>query len=220
MKLAELNVLEGAGVDSSWAFPRVIDCSQAGLDSGLRSLEAEQPSHVAGGLNSYIQDGGGLCSNGSWAFPREPDCLGPGRLALLRYLHSFGAFVRFESWSGAHGPFLSDAEVSVLQDTCVELFTEMGVSVSKSVAPGQPLALDLFAAFLTLAGDVDACLPGILRVGVPTGVLRPIAYSGVFAPRFDRGDAEHADLWQCESNWGSAESDEAETVRLHAAGRR
>ena len=80
----------------------------------------------------------------------------------------------------------------------------------------QPFLLDCWEGLCRLTGDPDGCLPGLLRSGVPTGVLEPIEASGVWQPLSDPAppDEDLSDLSIHTSPWQSGLDNEDLTLSL------
>ena len=70
-------------------------------------------------------------------------------------------------------------EISILREQLVSFLAAAGCPCSTTVREFQPFLLDAWRSLGKLTGDIDASLPSILEVGVPTGVVSPIEPSGV-----------------------------------------
>ena len=77
-------------------------------------------------------------------------------------------------------PLLCEDEVQCVRQRLADFLMSKGFPCKVEVPPGQPLTLDLWRALLLFCDDIDVKLPGILREGVPTGILEDVLPSGVW----------------------------------------
>ena len=109
-------------------------------------------------------------------------CISPYVLPLQLYLTSGAWWLVFKpvAMPGLLTPFFSGAEISRLRDELLSFLRRAAVPGSLRVEPRQPFLLDCWDGLCRLSQDPDPALPSILQCGVPTGVLEPIAPSGVW----------------------------------------
>ena len=167
-----------------------------------------------------LEDGGGWHSTADWLHNTGP---GSSRLAGLRaacegLVDTWGLVDRVKQGFGkGDAGLLSEEETLEARRQGAAFAQRHGERASGEVSPGQPFALEIWAALLNIIGDGDAELPKILHEGVPTGVFESIPGCSMYPPE-DRDrkltDTSGDELEACWSNWKSAEEAEASVVSL------
>ena len=157
-----------------------------------------------------ILDGGGLGSSADWLRPRVVhDVVKPLREQFEALVRDWNMVPRLRAHVASKSSFsLFEAdEAEQLRRTLVKFLQDAGFPCSDHVEPFQPFLLDAWASLAQLTGDADACLPAVLAAGVPTGILEPIAASGIWDTCL-YGDAvaddTETELVVHKESWGSA----------------
>ena len=166
-----------------------------------------------------IPDGGGLSSTADWSVPREDsDLLGALREKFKTLCREWNVVQRLikHCRDGSSDPLFTDSESTALKAELAAFLRSKSLPGSLHVEPFQPFLLDCWEGLCRLTGDPDGCLPGLLRSGVPTGVLEPIEASGVWQPLSDPAppDEDLSDLSIHTSPWQSGLDDEDLTLSL------
>ena len=117
---------------------------------------------------------------------------------------------------GSSDPLFTDSESATLKSELAAFLRSKSLPGSVHVEPFQPFLLDCWEGLCRLTGDPDGCLPGLLRSGVPTGVLEPIEASGAWQPLSDPAppDEDLSDLSIHTSPGQSGLDDEELTLSL------
>ena len=137
-------------------------------------------------VGGRLEDGGGWNSTADWIRHE-----GKGAAALRGLKDRCVGLVR--SWrledrvrkgfiKGA-SEMLSPEEVKEVRRLGQEFVIESGGQASVDIPPGQPFALDLWAAVLNLIGDGDAKLPSILAKGSRRGFSTPLRHAQCTHPK-------------------------------------
>ena len=166
-----------------------------------------------------IADGGGCSSSADWLVPRSAsDMYSPLRTRFISLCAEWDLVARLQAHCRASSPdsLLSTAELSAVRNELVSFLRCAALPRSLRVEPRQPFLLDRWDGLCSLSQDPDPALPGILRSGVPTGVLEPIAASGVWQPLGEpvEFDADLSRLSIHTSPWKSGLEDEDLTLSL------
>ena len=158
-----------------------------------------------------LKDGGGIQSTVDWQIPRPEalaDPFGHVRRAILASLPAFACErVRklVNAGDGAlRAPLFNDVEVEEMRGAVCACLG-VGRAWATEQFPCTPYRFNLMERVATQLRDVDVALPGVLKVGSPTGVRCTIpATSGAWRPTAsadqDACDVEPDDLDICESN--------------------
>ena len=131
-----------------------------------------------------LKDGGGIDSTADWYLPKGVDLLAELRSQFLELVCEWQLLPRLRSHvaQASREPLLCEDEVQCVRQRLADFLMSKGFEFpcKVEVPPGQPLTLDLWRALLLFCDDIDVKLPGILREGVPTGILEDVLPSGVW----------------------------------------
>ena len=132
-----------------------------------------------------IADGGGCASSADWLIPRaDSDVLRELRRHFQSLVVSWGVVERLQAHSQHPNAncLFSPEEVHQAQRDLVSFLRNKGFDCSTKVSPYQPFLLEAWSALAACCDDKDALLPPLLERGVPTGVVSPIPFSGIWEP--------------------------------------
>ena len=132
-----------------------------------------------------IADGGGCASSADWLIPRaDSDVLRELRRHFQSLVVSWGVVERLQAHSQHPNAncLFSPEEVHQAQRDLVSFLRNKGFDCSTKVSPYQPFLLEAWSALAACCDDKDALLPPLLERGVPTGIVSPIPFSGIWEP--------------------------------------